>query len=158
MQFTNHTDYALRILIYLMSNPTRTSSTREISEAYGVSLHHLTKVAKSLVQGGWLLSTRGGNGGLRLAAHTPEAKIGDIVRYTENTLLVVCFTPKNTSCPIASVCQLKTLLYRARRAFFDVLDAATVADIARNPADLNLILAPSPDSESGIKSVRKKRK
>ena len=71
MQLTTHTDYALRLLIYLVSHPDRNVSTSEVSAAYGISLHHLTKVAKSLTKGGWLIAARGAGGGLQLAAHTP---------------------------------------------------------------------------------------
>ena len=46
MQLTTHTDYALRLLIYLMSHRSRKVSTREVAEAYAISLHHLAKVAK----------------------------------------------------------------------------------------------------------------
>jgi len=139
MQLTSHTDYALRLLIYLMSNPGRNVSTREMAAAYGISLNHLTKVAKALVNGGWLLSTRGGGGGLTLAGHTPDATLGDIVRYTESMVIAECFTPKSNTCAIAGVCQLKPVLYRARQAFFNVLDEVTVAQISRNPMELNQI-------------------
>lgn len=139
MQLTTHTDYALRMLIYLMSNPDRTVSTREVAQAYGVSLNHLTKVAKSLTKAGWLVSTRGGNGGLVLAAHTPDTRLGDIVRHTENMAIAECFSVQPTTCPIVAVCQLKSVLFRAKQAFFAVLDQVTVRQIAKNPARLNAI-------------------
>ncbi len=142
MQLTSHTDYALRLLIYLMSQDARKVSTREVAHAYGISLHHLTKVAKSLTKGGWLIAARGGGGGLILAAHTPETRVGEIVRYTECTFdIVECFSSVANTCPITAVCHLKPILYRARRAFFEVLDTVTVRDIARNPEDLSPIFA-----------------
>lgn len=142
MQLTTHTDYALRLLLYLMSHRTRKVSTREVADAYGISLHHLTKVAKSLTKGGWLIAARGSGGGLLLSAHTPNTRIGEIVRYTEFTCdLAECFNPKTNTCPIVAVCHLKPVLYRARKAFFDVLDTVTVQDIARNPEELNPIFA-----------------
>ncbi len=142
MQLTTHTDYALRLLIYLMSHDTRKVSTREVAAAYGISLHHLTKVAKSLTKGGWLVAARGGGGGLRLAPHTPETRIGEIVRYTEYSCdLAECFNPARNTCPIIAVCHLKPVLYRARRAFFDVLNTVTVRDIAGNPDELSPIFA-----------------
>src|SRR6478735_265652 len=108
MQLTSHTDYALRLLIYLMSNNTRNVSTREVAEAYGISLNHLTKVAKSLTRGGWLISARGGGGGLMLAPHTPDTRIGEIVRYTEpNCDITECFRTAGNACPITNVCHLK---------------------------------------------------
>jgi Rrf2 family transcriptional regulator, nitric oxide-sensitive transcriptional repressor len=154
MQLTTHTDYALRLLIYLMSQGPRKVSTREVAAAYGISLHHLTKVAKSLTRGGWLISARGGGGGLMLAPHTPETRIGEIVRYTEFTCdIAECFNTAGNTCPITAVCRLKPVLYRARRAFFEVLDTVTVRDIARNPEELNPLLATSrPGPEGGMRA------
>jgi Rrf2 family nitric oxide-sensitive transcriptional repressor len=131
VQLTSYTDYSLRLLIYLMQRPHQVVSTREIAEFYGVSLHHLTKVAKQLTRAGWLVSVRGGNGGLRLAEHTADTKIGDIVRLTENQPLVECFDIRRNTCKISRACRLKGVLYQARSAFFGVLDAYTVRDLAR---------------------------
>ena len=140
MQLTSHTDYALRLLIYLMANCTRNVSTREVAETYGISLNHLTKVAKSLTRGGWIVSARGGGGGLMLAAHTPETRIGEIVRYTETRCdIAECFSLPRNTCPISSACHLKPILYRARQAFFEVLDTVTVRDVSRNPEELGAI-------------------
>ncbi len=131
MQLTDHTDYALRILIYLASHPERRVTTREMAEFYGVSLNHLTKVAKTLTRGGWLVTSRGAGGGLTLAAHTLDTRLGEIVRLTESGRLVECFTPATNTCPIIQACALKPVLYQARRAFFEVLDRHTVRDLAR---------------------------
>lgn len=141
MQLTLHSDYALRLLLYLMSHQGRTVSTREVAAAYGISLNHLTKVAKSLTKAGWLIGTRGIGGGLELAPHTPDVRLGDIVRHTETTCDVAeCFNPKTNTCPIIAVCRLKPVLYRARKAFFEVLDSVTIREIAGNPEELNPIL------------------
>ncbi|MEP6672553.1 MAG: Rrf2 family transcriptional regulator [Chthoniobacter sp.] len=146
MQLTTHSDYALRLLIYLTSHRARKVSTKEVASAYGISLNHLTKVAKSLTKAGWLISARGGGGGLMLAPHTPETRVGEIVRHTEYTCdLAECFNIAGNQCPITHVCRLKPLLYRARKAFFDVLDAVTVQEIARNPEELNAVFeSPRP--------------
>jgi len=134
MQLTDHTDYALRLLIYLMSHRGRKVTTREVAEAYGISLNHLIKVAKSLTKGGWLISTRGIGGGLELAPRTLDAKVGDIVRFTETHChMAECFEPARNTCPIIAVCRLKPVLFRARRAFFEVLDSTTIKEIASAP-------------------------
>lgn len=138
MQLTAHTDYALRLLIYLATHGSRKVSTREIADAYGISLNHLTKVAKSLTKGGWLITAKGGGGGLMLAPHTADARLGEIVRYTEMHFeLAECFAPITNQCPITGVCGLKPVLYRAQMAFFAVLDSVTVQEIARNPRELD---------------------
>jgi Rrf2 family nitric oxide-sensitive transcriptional repressor len=153
MQLTMHSDYALRLLIYLTSHRTRNVSTREVASAYGISLNHLTKVAKSLTKRGWLVSARGSGGGLTLAPHTLEASVGEIVRCTEYTCDVAeCFDVKTNTCPITHVCHLKPLLYRARKAFFDVLDSVTVAEMARNAGELNSVFdAPRTQKTSHLK-------
>ena len=43
----------------------------DISRAYGISTNHLSKVARLLVQNGFVKAIRGRNGGLQLAK-TPE--------------------------------------------------------------------------------------
>ena len=142
MQLTLHSDYALRLLIYLMSHPERKVTTREVADAYGISLHHLTKVAKALTRAGWLVTARGGGGGLTLAEHTPRTRVGEIIRFTETRRAVAeCFVPATNTCPITAVCGLKPILYRAQKAFFDVLDAVTIEEIARNPAELKAVFA-----------------
>jgi Rrf2 family transcriptional regulator, nitric oxide-sensitive transcriptional repressor len=152
MQLTTHTDYALRLLLYLASHGPRKVSTREVAAAYAISLNHLTKVAKSLTKAGWLRTARGGGGGLELASHALDLTVGEIVRYTEtNCDLAVCFTPKTNTCPIIAVCRLKPVLFRARRAFFDVLDGATLRDICRNADELLPLLAPTAKAIAAVK-------
>ncbi len=143
MHLTYHTDYALRVFIYLMSRPDQPASTREMASAYHISLHHLTKVTKALTKHGWLVASRGRHGGLRLAPHAPELTLGEIVRATENTDLTECFNAATNTCPIHRCCQLKTVLFQARQAFFAVLDAHTVRDLAHRPQELRALLAVS---------------
>jgi Rrf2 family nitric oxide-sensitive transcriptional repressor len=143
VQLTSHSDYALRVLIYLLSHPGQNVSTREMASAYGISLNHLTKVAKSLCRGGWLVYARGSGGGLQLAAHTPEATVGEVIRFTENLDLLECFNPAKNTCPIVRACELRSVLYKARQAFFAVLDSYKVRDLARNPNELNALFLPA---------------
>ncbi len=144
MQLTAHTDYALRLLLYVMSQAPRKVSTREAAEAFSISLNHLTKVAKALTRGGYLVSARGLGGGLQLAEGAEKKTVGEIVRFSEtNCNLAECFQPRTNTCPITSVCRLKGVLHRAQQAFFSVLDGATLGDIGRNRDDLKSALARS---------------
>ena len=141
MQLTTHTDYALRLLIFLMVHPGRIVSTKEVAAAYGISANHLTKIAKQLTKNGWLVAVRGGGGGLMLASHTPDTPVGEIVRSTESIRHVAeCFNVSANFCPIPAVCRLKPILHRARKAFFEVLDGVTIREIAANPRELKPIL------------------
>jgi Rrf2 family nitric oxide-sensitive transcriptional repressor len=130
VQLTYHTDFALRVLIYLADRPGQKVTTREMATFYGISLHHLTKVAKALTKAGWVTASRGAGGGLLLAGHTLEAKVGEIVRFSEKLDLLECFDPVRNTCPIIRGCRLKPMLYRARAAFLEVLDGYTIRELA----------------------------
>jgi Rrf2 family transcriptional regulator, nitric oxide-sensitive transcriptional repressor len=134
VQLTYHSDYALRLLIYMINRPEQKVTTREVATFYGISLNHLIKVAKALTKAGWLSTSRGLGGGLRLAPHTPAASIGEIVRHTQNWALVECFDLQTNTCPIAGACGLKPILHQAQRAFFQVLDGYKVSDLGKMPA------------------------
>jgi Rrf2 family nitric oxide-sensitive transcriptional repressor len=132
MHLTQSTDYALRVLLYLATRPDETVSAQAIAEAYGISVHHVAKVAKQLVQEGFVEGQRGQGGGLRLARKAAQVRVGDVVRRVEPGFeLVECFGTENT-CPIAPACLLAGALERARDAFMKVLDATTLADLVAN--------------------------
>lgn len=133
MQLTMFSDYALRILLYLAAQPTanerKPPSLLDISRAYGISFHHLSKVAHRLTQLGYVQAQRGRTGGLRLARLPQDIGIGRLVRETEpNFNLVECFDAQHNTCPIVSACGLIPPLYEAQQAFLACLDRYTLAD------------------------------
>ncbi|HWU86257.1 MAG TPA: Rrf2 family transcriptional regulator [Kofleriaceae bacterium] len=137
MRFTLHTDYGLRVLLYAAAYPDRVVTTAEIGAAYGISKHHLVRVAQSLRDGGYLALKTGRRGGLALARDPGEISIGAVVRSLEPDLrLVECFDPATSTCPIAPVCGLATTLRDARDAFLAVLDRVSLKQVLRkgNPA------------------------
>lgn len=129
MRITQHTDYALRVLIYLALRPDTRSTIREISEAYDISRNHLMKVVQKLVGAGYVEATRGAGGGLLLAHRPQDIVVGRVVRDLEPDFgLVECFRPENR-CVITPACLLPVMLGKALDAFNRTLDAYTLADI-----------------------------
>lgn len=128
MQLTRYTDYSLRALVYLASG-NEGASVGEIAEFYGISHHHLAKVVASLSTSGWIDSTRGRGGGLRLAVEPTDICIGELVRVSEKLELVECFNRATNTCPIAMDCTLEDLLHEATNAFLAVLDTKSLADL-----------------------------
>ena len=131
MQLTLHADYAFRVLLYLGSQPEgHIASTREISGAYGISRHHLIRVAQTLARHGYVKISGGREGGLSLARDPKSIRLGDVIRKAETNLRVVeCFDKKTNTCPIISVCQLQPVLSLALNAFLSVMDNYTLADM-----------------------------
>lgn len=132
MQLTQYTDFGLRTLIALGLNPGNQLTVTRISQAYGISRHHLVKVVARLAELGYVDTLRGKGGGVRLALDPGQIRIGAVVRSMEAELGVVeCLEEGGGRCVIAPACRLKGVLREATREFLDSLDQYTLADVLR---------------------------
>lgn len=132
MQLTLHTDYSLRVLIYLAQNRDGLTTISEIADFYRISRNHLVKVVHHLSTENFIHTTRGKHGGMRLAREPKMISVGDVVRRMEpNFDIVECFNSNNQPCTVTAVCALKEVLHRAGNEFLAVLDRYTVADATR---------------------------
>ena len=130
MQLSLHSDYALRVLIYLGTHPGELRSTAQISQAYGISKNHLVRVVQTLDAHGYVEVFPGRSGGVRLASDPAGIRLGDVVRKVEPNLgLVECFDRATNTCPIIDSSGLKSYLSEALRAFLDSLNEHTLADL-----------------------------
>ena len=132
MRLTLWTDYSLRVLLFCAAHDGRDHpvTITEIQQAHGISRHHLTKVVMSLAALGYLSTTRGRGGGLRLLASAASTTVGDIVRHTETDFrLVECFDAASNTCVLDGHCRLKFVLQDAHARFLEALDAVTLKDL-----------------------------
>lgn len=149
MRITIHTDYALRTLIYLGLRRDELVATEDISDAYGISSHHLRKVVQKLVHLGFVESIRGRTGGIRLARSPEEINIGKAARaiMSMNTL-IECFSAETNQCPITPVCKLKTLMKEAQENFLKTFDDYTLDQLIDQPDEyaelLQIKIVPTP--------------
>ena len=99
----------------------------QISESYRISLNHLLKVVQKLSQLGYVETTRGKSGGVRLLADPSSLTLGAIVRGMEPELgVVACLRVGEQPCVIAPACKLKSILTEATTQFLATLDAQTL--------------------------------
>jgi Rrf2 family nitric oxide-sensitive transcriptional repressor len=141
MQLTAYTDYALRVLIFLVVHEDRLVTIAEMASAYGISQNHLMKIVHQLGQEGFIETVRGRGGGLKLGTSPECLKLGDIVRRTERHFHVVeCFDQPTNRCPISPACGLAGVLAEARDAFLAVLDRYSLADIVQERSALIRLL------------------
>lgn len=132
MKLTLYTDYSLRVLLYLAYKNEQLTTITELADFYRISRNHLVKVVHELGKSGYIQTTRGKNGGIKLARSPKDIRIGDVVRKTEPDLdLLECFNPETDHCVITRVCNLKSILFEARTNFVGVLDKYTLADAAK---------------------------
>ena len=154
MRLTNFTDYSLRVLIFLGTrrDGPRLATIDDIALAYGISRNHLMKVVNHLAREGYIETTRGKGGGMRLARTPGEINIGTVVRGTEEDFaLVECLRDGN--CTIAPVCVLPAVFDRALAAFFRELDGQNLADLVRPRAQLVRLFSRASSARPGRTAV-----
>jgi Rrf2 family nitric oxide-sensitive transcriptional repressor len=140
MRVTTHSDYALRVLIYAALQGDKPSRIEDVAERYRISKSHLTKVVWNLSSAGFLVTSRGRAGGLRLARPAEEINLGDVMRATEdNGALVECFSQSGL-CAITPACKARRIFREALEAFHAVFDKYTLADLMTRESDLREVL------------------
>ncbi|HLH75992.1 MAG TPA: Rrf2 family transcriptional regulator [Candidatus Binataceae bacterium] len=143
MQLTYHTDYALRVLMYLAVTDQPMANVAEIAERYDISRNHLVKVVHNLARGGFIRTYRGKGGGIELARPPEQINIGSVVRYTEGRFKPVeCFDASRNRCLITGACGLVEALEEACESFLTVLDRYSLANLVRRRTSLARLLAP----------------
>ncbi len=132
MQLTLFTDYGLRSLMYMTAHQDRLSSVREIAEHYDISRNHLVKVVHKLAQLGYVESSKGKGGGIRLAQDPETLKLGDLIKQLEPMNMVECFDSKTNTCRMISSCELKHYLAEASQSFITTMNKYTLADTVKD--------------------------
>jgi Rrf2 family transcriptional regulator, nitric oxide-sensitive transcriptional repressor len=136
MRHTRHADFALRVLMYLRVAPGRRGSIADIATAHRISRNHLDKVVRRMSEAGLVATVRGHGGGVHLVRDPATITVGDVMRAMEDDFAVVeCLGPVRY-CQIAGVCGARSVFAQALRAYFAVLDGATLDDIAMNDQGL----------------------
>jgi Rrf2 family nitric oxide-sensitive transcriptional repressor len=129
MRLTRFSDIGLRVLMYLEHAGERPHpvTVAEIGKQFDLPPNHLVKVVGQLAKLGWVQSTRGRNGGLRLAADPRSLTIGQVLRKLEGEEdeLVDC---EGTACVLMLDCQLRGMLRAGMRAFYEAMDRYTLSD------------------------------
>ncbi len=130
MRLTAYTDYTLRTLMYLGYNHDSLATIQGIAEVHGISKNHLMKVVHQLGLSGMVETVRGRNGGIRLRKKPADINIGEVIRATESDFFMAeCFDKENNACVYTPYCGLKGALGAATKAYLDVLNAVTLADL-----------------------------
>lgn len=130
MRLTLHTDYALRVLLYAGLKGRTLVTIPQLVRHFDMSKGHAIKVVHGLARKGYLETTRGRNGGLRLARAPEQIGVGAVVRDMEPELGVVgCLQQPSGYCRIEECCGLRRALREATEAFLATLDRYTIADL-----------------------------
>jgi Rrf2 family nitric oxide-sensitive transcriptional repressor len=145
MRLTIRTNLAMRALMYCGVNAGRTVRKAEIAAACNASENHLGVVINLLAQSGFIETSRGRGGGIRLARPAEEICVGRVFLVFESSVpFAECFAGAENQCPLTLCCRLKTKLAGALEAFYAALDEVTLADLIDDNSGLEALLARQP--------------
>ena len=133
MRISTKGRYALNIMIDLAknSNEDKYISLTEISKRLEISNKYLEQIIAALNKAKLVISTRGNNGGYRLAKSPNEYKVGDILRATEGNLSPIdCLSNGSVNtCPKKNRCATLSFWQGLDKAIGEYVDSKTLADL-----------------------------
>lgn len=145
MRLTTRTNLAARILMACALNPDRLLRTAEIADLCNCSTNHAAHVVQQLQTEGFLITSRGRAGGIRLGRPVDQVSIGAVFRLFEADIpFAECFDGDNNSCPLTHTCRLRNYITRALEAFYHELDMITLDDLVRGNCGLKELLSMQP--------------
>jgi Rrf2 family nitric oxide-sensitive transcriptional repressor len=138
MRLTTQTDFALRTMMYLTARSGR-ATIAQVAELFGISAHHVAKVANLLARLGYVRSIRGIGGGIELACQPEEVRLGDFIEALEGDLHLLDCVDAEQVCVIQSFCKLKGVLAEAERVQIEYLNSVTLRDVTPTGRQLNRV-------------------
>lgn len=103
---------------------------KSIAKRQDISEKYLEQIITSFSRSGYVKSTRGAQGGYRLAKTPKEYTVGEILRLTEGNLApVACLEDKTNQCNRSGECATLEVWKRLDDAINDVVDNITLADL-----------------------------
>ena len=131
MKISTKGRYALRVMIDLAVNDKGAYvSLKDISNRQEVSLKYLEQIMAMLSKAGYVKSTRGNNGGYRLAKSPEEYKVGDILRKTEGDLAPIACV-NGEECGKRENCKTFKFWQGLDNVINEYVDSKTLADLIK---------------------------
>jgi Rrf2 family nitric oxide-sensitive transcriptional repressor len=141
MRLTTRTNLAMRTLMFCAVNRDHLVRKADVAEHCNASENHLALVIHMLAQAGFIETTRGRHGGIRLSQDPEEIVVGNVFRHFEADVpFAECFDREGNACPITPCCRLRDALLAALDAFYASLDAVRLSDLTAGNCALEELL------------------
>ena len=143
LKISRLTDYGLLASVYLLRKQGEVVSAREIAGFYHLPVPMITKVLKTLNQGGVIHSHRGAGGGYSFDGDAEVVTLGQLIEVLEGPWdLVECETTDEDGhavCGIRVSCPSRRFMFGINRAIKGAFEQVTLADLARGVMPLPTI-------------------
>ena len=142
MKITAQEEYGLRILLTIAKNSNPDGITiNEISEAEGLSVHNVAKLARVLRIGGLIKSNRGQVGGYTLTKPADQISLNQVVEALGGRMFETKFCEDHTGllnlCTNSVDCSIRSLWSIIQSSVDQVLRKFTLKDLLGPEIDVN---------------------
>ena len=135
MRISAKADYAVRAVIELAAAPAGANlSAREIAAAQSIPQNFLENILAELRRAGIVHTHRGPGGGSSLARAADHITVGEILLSIDGPLAAVRDLPPEELVYEGNARRLPEVWCRVESCLHDLLDAVTVAELARDGA------------------------
>ena len=144
LSLTRKADYALVGLVDLARRAPEKASARQLAESSKVPLPMLMNILKELVAGGIIVSTRGMNGGYRLAKDPGEITLRELIHTVEGPInLTMCCAgstdiEQDQQCDLSGSCPTEAPIHKVNEIFRTFLGRVTLAHLLSNDVPITI--------------------
>lgn len=145
LRINRRVDYAIRVLIALAKQPPGTRlSTRTIQQTMWIPKAFLSRIIADLSKAKLIDTFPGPNGGLQLMRDPKEINIRLIWEVMEKPIVISDCLENPEECPLNEGCPVNARWGRIQALVLREMEAATIAELAREARDLEMIGAVVP--------------
>src|SRR6202167_4253967 len=138
------TDYATVVLASLAQEPALHRAAAELAERTRLSRPTVSKVLKGLQRAGLVISSRGAQGGYRLARAPEDITAAQILDVFEGPIAITECSSASSQCGIERMCRVGGAWQRINASIRRALEDRTLQQLARidtppeRPANVNI--------------------
>lgn len=122
--------YAIRLMIDIGIQNNGYVRLKDVAKRQEISIKYLEQIVGSLQKAGLLLSSRGAQGGYRLAKDPSDYNIGEILRATEGSIAPVsCLEDDVNKCSRNHICATLDFWQGLYDVINDYLDSHSLAEL-----------------------------
>lgn len=129
MLVTRETDYAVRTVLYLAGGKDRTANATEIARAMHIPKSFLAKILQRLTRSRILTSSRGAQGGFRLAKDPSEISLLSIMEAIQGPACINTCAVDEKHCKRTTTCTVHPIWVKIRNDVEKELQNQTISGL-----------------------------
>jgi FeS assembly SUF system regulator len=129
LRMSKLTDYGTMVLAQLAASDAGWTTAGQVADATHLGPPTVSKLLKSLVHSGLVVSSRGVQGGYALARPAAAISAAEILDALEGPVAITECSSSNGGCDLESYCRVGTAWQRINHSIRKALEGVTLADL-----------------------------